>query len=47
MAITRETYEHSDLLDSRTRLYLVWIMTVKKKVSFRKILLRNRVSIKR
>ena len=47
MAITRETYEHSDLLGSRTWLYLVWILTVKKKVSFRKMLLCNRVSIKR
>ena len=45
MAITRETYEHSDLLGSRTWLYLVWILTVK--VIFRKMLLRNRVSIKR
>ena len=47
MEITRGTCEHSDLLGFITRLYLVWITAVNEKVSSRKILLRNCVSINR
>ena len=47
MGIRRGTCEHSDLLGFLTRLYLVSITATKEKVSSRKILLHNFVSIKR
>ena len=47
MEIARGTCEHSDLLGFESPLYFVWIRRLKEKVSWQKLLLRNRITINR